>query len=72
MKIHLPTGGTLVAPTDPTKDVPSDCSRVFGFLPVVASYLASTECLLKVLTLVEPLVNIVKVLDQTPELAASA
>jgi hypothetical protein len=72
MKIRLPTGGTLAVPTDPTQDVPSDCSRVFSFLPIVASYLASTECLLKVLTLVGPLVSVVRALDQNPELAASA
>jgi hypothetical protein len=72
LKIRLPTGGTLVAPTDPTRDAASDCSRVFSFLPLVASYLAGTQCLLKVLQLVGPLVEIVKVLDRSPELAASA
>jgi hypothetical protein len=72
MKIHLPTGGMLVAPTDPTQDAPSDCSRVFNFLPTVASYLASTDCLLKVLTLIGPLVDIVKSLEQSPQIAVSA
>jgi hypothetical protein len=71
LKIRLPTGGTLAAPTDPTRDVPSDCSRVFSFLPIVASYLASTQCLLKLLELVGPLTDVVKALDRTPELAAS-
>jgi len=72
LKIRLPTGGTLVAPTDPTRDIPSDCSRIFSFLPIVASYLASTQCLLKLLELVGPLTDVVKALDRTPELAASA
>jgi len=72
LKIRLPTGGTLVAPADPTHDAPSDCSRVFSFLPLVASYLASTQCLLKVLELVRPLADVVKVLGRSPELASSA
>jgi hypothetical protein len=72
LRIRLPTGGTLVAPTDPTEDLPSDCSRVFGLLPLVASYLASTECLLKLLELVGPLADVVRGLDRTPELASSA
>jgi hypothetical protein len=72
MKIRLPTGGTLVAPIDPTQDLPSDCSRAFSLLPLAASYLASTECLLKVLELVGPLADVVKALDHSPQLAASA
>ena len=72
LKIRLPTGGTLVAPADPTHDVPSDCSRVFSFLPLVASYLASTQCLLKVLELVRPLADVVNVLGRSPEFASSA
>jgi hypothetical protein len=72
MKIQLPTGGVLVAPTDPTRDAPNDCSRVFSLLPLVASYLASTQCLLKVLELIGPLVDIVKALVGSPELAASS
>jgi hypothetical protein len=72
LKIRLPTGGVLLAPTDPTSDLPGDCSRVFSLLPLVASYLAGTQCLLKLLELVGPLVDIVKVLDGSPDLAASA
>jgi hypothetical protein len=71
LKIRLPTGGTLVAPADPTHDAPSDCSHLFSFLPLVASYLASTQCLLKVLELVGPLADVVKVLDRSPELAVN-
>ena len=71
LKIQLPTGGTLVAPTNPMRDPSSDCSRVFSLLPLAASYLASTQCLLKVLELVGPLANTIKALDLPPELAAS-
>jgi len=72
LRIRLPTGGTLVAPTDPTHDIASDCSRVFGLLPLVATYLASTQCSLKVLELVGPLADVIAVLGRTPELAAGA
>jgi hypothetical protein len=71
LKIQLPTGGTLIAPADPTRES-SDCSRVFSFLPLVASYLSSTQCLLKVLDLVGPLTDIINVLARSPELATSA
>jgi len=72
LRIRLPTGGTLVAPTDPSTDLPSDCSRVFGLLPLVATYLASTQCSLKVLELIGPLADVITVLGRTPELAAGA
>jgi hypothetical protein len=72
LRIRLPTGGTLVAPADPMQDLPSDCSRVFGLLPLVATYLASTQCSMKVLELVGPLTDLVAVLGRTPELAAGA
>ena len=47
MKIQLPTGGTLVAPTDPTHDPPSECSQVFALLPLVVSYMASMQGVIK-------------------------
>lgn len=72
MRVRLPTGGMLVAPIDPTQDLPSDCSRVFGLLPTVAAYLASTQCLLKVVELVGPLTDLIAVLARTPELAEGA
>lgn len=68
MKIHLPTGGTFFAPADPTRDAPGDCSRAFSLLPLITSYLATTQCLIKVLQLVGPLVTIVKGLDRTPDI----
>jgi hypothetical protein len=71
MKIHLPTSGTLIVPMDPTADAPSDCSTAFSLLSLVAVYLASTQCLLKVLKLTEPMVDIVEILQRSPELAVS-
>ena len=37
-------------------------------LPLITSYLATTQCLMKVLELVGPLVTIVKGLDRTPDI----
>jgi len=68
MKIHLPTGGVLAAPSDPTQAAPSDCSCAFSLMPLIASYLASTECVRKMLALVPPLVTIVKALDRTSDI----
>src|SRR5205814_8733661 len=60
IKLRLPTGGTLIAFTDPSQDVPSDCSRVFSLLPQAAAYMASTKCVLPVLQLIPPLVDVIK------------
>jgi hypothetical protein len=68
-RINLPTGGMLIAPGS-IEDPPDDCTRVFGLLPLVACYLASTQCLVKVLALVGPLVDLVKTLGTSPASAA--
>jgi hypothetical protein len=68
VRVRLPTGGTLVAWSDPAQGVPNDCALVFSVLPQVASYLASTQCLLKLLGLVPPLVDVVKALPPSPAL----
>ena len=60
LKIHLPTGGTLSAFSDLSKGIPSDCSLTFSLLLQIAPFLASTECLLKVLGLIGPLVEVIK------------
>jgi hypothetical protein len=61
-RITLPTGGILIAP-DSIENPPDECSRVFSLLPLVACYLASTQCLLKVLEFVRPLVDLVNALS---------
>jgi hypothetical protein len=70
IKIRLPTGGTLIAAPDPFQAIPSDCSRIVSFLPLVTSYLASIQCLLKVLQLTRPLIEAVTALPSSPKLAA--
>jgi hypothetical protein len=60
LKIHLPTGGTISAFSDLSKGIPSDCALTFSLLLQIAPFLASTECLLKVLGLIGPLVEVIK------------
>jgi hypothetical protein len=60
LKIHLPTGGTLNAFSDLSKGIPSDCALTFSLLLQIAPFLASTECLLKVLGLIGPLIEVIK------------
>ncbi len=72
MRVRQPTGGTLVAWSDPAQGAPSDCSLAFGLLPQVACYLASTQCLLKLLGLIPPLVDVVKALPPSPALVSAA
>jgi hypothetical protein len=60
LKVHLPTGGTLTAFSDLSQGIPSDCSLTFSLLLQIAPFLASTECLLKVLGLIGPLIEVIK------------
>lgn len=59
LKITLPTGGSLTAFTDLSKGVPTDCSLSFSLLLQVSPLLASMECLLKILGLLKPLVDVI-------------
>lgn len=68
-KIHLPTGGTLSAFSDLSKGIPSDCSLTFSLLLQIAPFLASTECLLKVLGLIGPLIEFVKAVPDPIKIA---
>jgi hypothetical protein len=66
LKITLPSGGTLNAFTDLSKGVPTDCSLTFSLMLQLAPLLASMDCLLKILALLGPLVEIVKGLPFPP------
>ena len=61
-EIHLPTGGTLKGVVDITKGIPDDCSLNFSLILQLAPVMASIECLLKVLKLIKPLIDVVKAL----------
>jgi hypothetical protein len=66
MKLTLPTGGELHAFADISKGIPTDCSMSFSLILQIAPFLASIECLVKVLGLLKPLIDIVKGLPVPP------
>jgi hypothetical protein len=58
--ITLPTGGTISAFSDISKGIPTDCAMTFSLMIQIAPLLASMECLLKVLKLLKPLIEVIK------------
>jgi hypothetical protein len=62
LKVQLPGGGTLSAFSDLSKGVPTDCAMTFSLLMQLGPFLASIECLVKLLKLVEPLIEVIKAL----------
>jgi hypothetical protein len=69
MKVQLPTGGSFTAFADISKGIPTDCALTFSLLVQLAPFLAATECLMKVLKLLKPLIDIVKGLPLPPPAA---
>lgn len=63
-KITLPTGGSIKGIADLTKGIPSDCSLNFSLAMQLAPIMASIECLVKVLALMKPLIEVVKAIPQ--------
>lgn len=61
-EVCLPLGGRLQGMVDATKAIPDDCSLTFSLLLQLGPIMASIECLIKVLKLVKPLIDIVKAL----------
>ena len=66
LSIQLPTGGALQAFADISKGIPTDCALTFSLMLQIAPFLASIACLLKVLKLLKPLVDIIKGLPVPP------
>ncbi len=60
IKVTLPTGGTISSFSDISKGIPSDCANTFSLMIQIAPLLASMECLLKVLKLLKPLIEVIK------------
>lgn len=60
MQLRLPNGASFTAIADLSKGIPTDCSMATSLIVQLAPFLASIECLLKVLALIEPLVKFVK------------
>ena len=66
LTIHLPTGGTLKAFADISKGIPNDCSMTLSLLLQIAPLLASLDCLLKILKLLKPLIDVIQGLPFPP------
>lgn len=64
--ITLPTGSQLKGMADVSKGIPTDCSVTFSLLLQIGPILASMECLLKILKLLGPLLDLVTNPPPTP------
>lgn len=71
MQITLPTGAVIKAVTDISKGIPTDCAASFSLLLQLSPILANFDCVLKILKLLKPLVDIVKGLPFPPVKAIS-
>jgi hypothetical protein len=67
--LRLPTGARIQAIPDLTKGIPTDCSLVANIFLQLSPFLASIECLVKVLGLLEPLIKVVEGLKKIPDLS---
>jgi hypothetical protein len=66
LSIQLPTGGSLQAFADISKGIPTDCSMTFSLMLQLAPFIASIQCLLNILKLLKPLIDIIKGLPLPP------
>lgn len=66
LSLTLPNGGKIKAIGDVTKGIPSDCSLSFSLLLQLGPLLASIECIVKILKLLEPLTEVIKGLPFPP------
>ena len=62
-QIRLPTGGSIKAIADLTRGIPSDCSLNVNIALQLAPIMASIECLVKVLAVIKPLIDVIKALN---------
>jgi hypothetical protein len=67
LKVQLPSGGSLQAFADISKGIPTDCALTFSLMMQIAPMLASMECLLKILKLLKPLIDVVGSLGPPPD-----
>jgi hypothetical protein len=63
--VQLPTGGTL-HPIVEADDASTDCAMIADLQRQIAPWLASAQCLLKILALLKPLIDVIKRLPQSP------
>ena len=60
VKITLPTGGTIKALADITKQIPDDCTLSFTLALQLGPFLANLDCLLKVMNVISPMIDLLK------------
>lgn len=66
LKITLPTGGMLMAPVDISKGVPTPAAATAALMGQLGPLLGSMECLLRILALLKPLIDVIKGLPFPP------
>ena len=66
LKVTLPTGGSLAAFTDISKGIPTDCQLTLSLLLQLGPLLASMECVLKILGVLGPLLEVITGLAKVP------
>lgn len=66
VELTLPTGGKLKGIADISKGIPDECTLSFSLLLQLAPLLGGIECLVRLLKLVKPLVDIVNGLTEFP------
>jgi hypothetical protein len=66
LSITLPGGAALQSFVDLSKGVPNDCSMTFSLVLQLAPFLASITCLLRILKLLKPLIDVIKGITSNP------
>lgn len=66
VKLTLPTGGTLQGIADATRAIPTDCTLTANLMLQLGPILANLHCVIKLLQLIDPLIDIVKGLPFPP------
>ena len=71
LTVQLPGGGTFSALSDLSKGVPTDCALTFSLLMQIGPFLASIECLVKVLKFIQTAVDTIKSITSPFDLVAA-
>lgn len=66
ISVQLPTGAFLKSFEDISKGIPTECSMTFNLLVQIAPLLASMECIVKILKLLKPLIDVINGLPVPP------
>jgi hypothetical protein len=66
VKVDMPMGGTIQGLVDVTKAIPSDCSLSFSLVLQLQPILVNLDCLMKIVGVIQPLVDVVTGLTKAP------